>query len=113
MGEPDLAAALALSYRDQILEGQPVPATVEAWLAWRSPEGDSVLHLAIVRRDGDTAEALVRAGADINARGDMGSTPLHYARRFGMPGIADVLLTAGADSSLKDEFGEPALWNRQ
>src|SRR5262249_14917413 len=49
---------------------------------------------------------LIERGADVNARGDFGETPLHYAvRDDGAEAIAIVarLLQAGADVQAKDE----------
>ena len=45
----------------------------------RASDGDSPLHVMVWRRDTAGAEVLVAAGADINAVGDMGETPLHVA----------------------------------
>ncbi len=53
-------------------------------------------------------ELLIRAGLDINLQGDMGYTPLHYART---PEVVAVLLAAGASSSIENDFGRaPIGW---
>jgi|ERR1700740_3810682 len=41
--------------------------------------GDRPLHVASVRGNMDEIVALVAAGADVNAPGDLASTPLHQA----------------------------------
>ena len=51
------------------------------------------------------------AGADVNAKGEEGLTPLHYAAREGHKEITDLLLTNGADVNAKnDEGGTPLDW---
>ena len=45
----------------------------------RASDGDTPLHALAWRNDVEGAEVLVEAGADVNAVGDMGETPLHVA----------------------------------
>jgi ankyrin repeat protein len=45
----------------------------------------------------------------VNAAGDLGSTPLHYAASRGMADIARELLKSGADVDIRNEFGQTAL----
>ena len=71
---------------------------------------DIPLHLAA--RDGqvEIAQALITAGADVNAQNNSGYTPLHRATN-GNTEIAQALITAGADVNAKDEFGyTPLHW---
>ena len=60
--------------------------------------------------------AALEAGADVNARSALGSTPLHYSARFnedaeGLTAAVEALLAAGADVRAKDSGGhEPLHW---
>ncbi|MEM6553628.1 MAG: ankyrin repeat domain-containing protein [Planctomycetota bacterium] len=71
----------------------------------RSTEGDSALHVACWQKHIDIAAFLVNQGADINARGHQGQTPLHYAVYEGdteSSQLVEILLEAGADVHAKD-----------
>ena len=45
----------------------------------------------------------------MNARGDQGYTPLHYAARMNNTDVAELLLKQGADATLKDDRGRTPL----
>ena len=52
------------------------------------------------------AAALVKAGAQVNARDRNTRTPLHHAARFSKtPAVVKVLLDADADPAAKDKKG--------
>eukprot|EP00049_Salpingoeca_infusionum_P009654 m.164136 g.164136 ORF g.164136 m.164136 type:complete len:1092 (+) comp14397_c0_seq1:251-3526(+) len=86
-------------------------------------EGETALHLAIVKGHFDLVKLLVRTGVDINAVatghffdqdvGDkgiyFGSTPLHFAVCSHSLGVADYLLNHGADPTIQDRYGNTAL----
>jgi ankyrin repeat protein len=77
-------------------------------LTYRAPDGDTCLHIAAHQGNLRAVELLIKAGLDINLQGDMGYTPLHYART---PEIVSVLLASGASTSIKNEFGQsPIGW---
>ena len=49
-------------------------------------------------------------GADANARGEYGRTPLHLAAAWSeTPGVIEALLAGGADVNVRDESGETPL----
>jgi ankyrin repeat protein len=77
-------------------------------LGTRNELNNQPLHKACWAKYPDVVRLLLRYGADVNARGDLGETPLHYAVRDGCPGpeaheIARLLVDAGADIEAKDE----------
>ncbi|WP_211315749.1 ankyrin repeat domain-containing protein [Isoalcanivorax indicus] len=72
-------------------------------------DGDTPLHVMAVRGDSFACQALVDAGADVNAIGDMGQTPLHVAISRGYIEIVELLLRAGARTDIQSEFGETQL----
>jgi ankyrin repeat protein len=53
-------------------------------------------------------ELLIAAGADVNAAGDMGETPLHVALRQQDRQTVQAPLRAGARTDLRSEVGETA-----
>lgn len=66
---------------------------------------DQPIHIACLQKNDTLLRMLIAAGADVNARGDFGKTPLHYAVFEGddySMKIAKRLLEAGADPNLED-----------
>lgn len=61
------------------------------------------------RRDAKAVRLLINAGANINAIGEMGETPLHIAIRKGSVEIVEALLKASALTSIRSEFGQTAV----
>ena len=55
------------------------------------------------------SDFLLQAGADPNARNNVGQTPLHRACLFGRVDVVVVLLGNGADARLGDHRGRTAL----
>ncbi|POZ52027.1 ankyrin repeat domain-containing protein [Methylovulum psychrotolerans] len=60
-------------------------------------EGDNALHLAILRDEYEIAEELIELGINIDARGDLGRTPLHGAASTGKMQFVMLLVENGAD----------------
>jgi ankyrin repeat protein len=79
-------------------------------VTYRAPDGDTCLHIAAMRGDAHSTALLIKAGVDVNALGDMGSTPLHYADD---PKVVDLLLSAGAADNVINEFGQTPLEARR
>ncbi len=66
------------------------------------------LHAAVASRNAETVALLINRGADVNARQQVGYTPLMGAASGGREDLADMLLRHGADPSLVSEDGKTA-----
>lgn len=99
-GEGDSKAVRAL-----LAAGHPIGET--------SRDGETSLHVAGIRGDVSTVEALIAAGADVNARTPAGATmamtPLHWAIYHGHTEMVRRLLDAGADPAASNEHGKTPL----
>jgi ankyrin repeat protein len=71
--------------------------------------GLTPLEAAIVRDNGDCADALMEAGADVNARDTFGETALVWSALKGDVKRVQALLAAKADINFKDKFGRSIL----
>ncbi len=72
------------------------------------PDDDALIHFVARIGSLDELDLLVRSGARVNAPGDMGFTPLHYAAMRGHAKMAQKLLDLGANPSIKNEWGQTA-----
>lgn len=77
-------------------------------ISYRSPEGDTCLHIAALRGDYRATVLLIDGGVPVNSVGDMGNTPLHYAAIERHKEIFDLLVSRGADKEITNEFGKMA-----
>jgi len=59
----------------------------------------------------EDVELFIKAGIDVNAKGEYGRTALMWASRNGHTEIARLLIEKGADVNAKDEYGRTALGN--
>ncbi len=67
--------------------------------------GWTPLHRAAAHGSPDLVQALVQAGADLEARSKDGLTPLHRAAAFGSPDLVQALLDAGANPGARSKAG--------
>ena len=67
------------------------------------------LHWAAHYGRSTIAATLIAAGAEVNAKSNIGSTPLHEAAYAGHATIAAALIAAGAEVNAKDNDGETPL----
>lgn len=70
---------------------------------------DASLLASAEAGDRAAVEELLRTGADVNARGADGTTPLMWAAHRGDAEMVRDLLAAGADTSARNEYGVSAL----
>ena len=73
------------------------------------PDGATALHWAAHWDDLGTAILLMQAGADANARNELGVPPLWLAALNASPALAGALLDAGADPNASLPSGEAVL----
>ncbi len=67
--------------------------------------GNTPLNLACKRGSLEEVEALLAAGANIEAEGEMGDRPLHDAAMEGHVAVVERLLVAGASPNVEDDHG--------
>ena len=72
-------------------------------------DGATALHWAAYWNDVDTAESLMRAGANVSAANDLGVTPLWLASTHEDAALVTRLLSAGADPNAAHVSGESPL----
>ena len=74
-----------------------------------NPEADRALFDAVKRRGNiEAVKQAIAVGADVNAMGDEGETPLHLAALGGHKEVAELLIAKGADLNAKS-YGETPL----
>src|SRR5262245_33372549 len=71
-------------------------------------DGTPALHWVVRVDDLETAELLIRAGADVKYADRYGVTPLYLACTNGNARMIKLLLDAGADANTVDPTGETA-----
>jgi serine/threonine protein kinase len=75
----------------------------------RLPDGDTLLHRAVLWGSEEAARFLIDHGADPNAPDTSGRTPLHRAAEGGQLALVEYLLANGARIQAKDDEGETPL----
>lgn len=103
----DVLAALLLGA--SLLSGKPLG---QAWASIPAPHPASateVLNAAIRAGNVSEAEALIGRGADVNARDDVGNTPLFYAAWSGNSRLTELLIAAGAQVNAAQSSGRRAI----
>jgi hypothetical protein len=77
---------------------QPKPPTAKA--------PDISIREAVKTGNIEAVKQHLDAGADVNAKGKYGRTPLHYAASRGLKKIIKLLIARGADVNTKIEVGD-------
>ncbi len=72
----------------------------------KDPHGNTLLTIACQNGNKRVAKAVLRRGANINARNFKGNTPLHYCHHYGYGDSLGVyIISKGADVSAKNNIG--------
>lgn len=82
-----------------ILPGTEISSMLQAQIG-EACNGMSCVHLAVIGANGgsiDALEALLKAGANVDARDGAMATPLHWAARLGLGTAVEALLRKGAN----------------
>ena len=66
-------------------------------------------HLATQKGNGETAQMLLEAGADVLLKDEDGNTPFHLATRFNNPEIVKAIIQHGVDVNVLNGEGKTAL----
>jgi ankyrin repeat protein len=82
----------------------------DVWRVVLDGSGWPTLWCAAALGDRDAVGRELAAGADPNAAGDQGTTPLHVAAQNGHQDVVELLLDAGADANRADPHGNGPLW---
>ena len=69
----------------------------------------SALHCAVDGKYPDVAKVLIDAGADIEAKNNLGRSPLHLASENGELALVKILVRAGAEVCVADNEGDTCL----
>lgn len=108
--EPDLRLIDALKRQDDSQVRALLQQRIDIHAA--QPDGTTALHWAVYRDDRRAVEALIRAGARVNAATDAGITPLWLACQANVSAATvQQLLAAGANPNTASDAGEtPLMW---
>ena len=118
LGSGNVAAGSITEWREA-LAAADVPRVLALWRTpagqvERDDDGGTMLHRALhvySSRRSQVVQALLAAGAPVDARVADGATPLHWATRFGADDCVPLLLAAGADVHARDEDGRTPLFS--
>lgn len=71
--------------------------------------GQTALHLCAIGDNAQAGTALIRKGANVDARDSRGKTPLHEAAAAGAVGVIKLLLSSEAEIQHRDGVGKTPL----
>jgi len=66
---------------------------------------DISIHEAVIEGNIEAVKQHLDAGVDVNAKDNIGFTPLHYAAQSGRKEIVELLIAKGADVNAKNGIG--------
>ena len=106
-GASDLQLVDAVRYQRPAEAAELISQRVDVNVA--QPDGTTALQWAAYHDDLETAELLLRAGAEPDSANDYGMTPVMLAARNGSGAMLETLLEGGADSNLPLPTGQTPL----
>ena len=111
--EPEMAklqeSLLGLAKDDRGEDIRRLIATYKLSAQYGNSIGQTALHVAAIWNSLKAGDVLLDHGAKINARNDLnGATPLHMAAMRGRREFCALLLTRGADATLREDSGRLA-----
>ena len=93
-------------FKRLIAEGACSSEQLSKGVLARNFAGDTPIHCAVLYQQLAEVQALIRAGAPLEAVGEFGFTPLHCAAYRGYVEIVRILLSAGSNPRALSDFGE-------
>lgn len=84
------------------------PCNEDILLSAKNSANDTLLHVASALSRDDIVSYLLDRGMPINSKGDFGYTPLHYAAEAQSKSTYDLLIQKGADSEIRNIYGDRA-----
>lgn len=88
-------------------EGRPIPNDLKAKvLANRNGIGETMLHWYCIEGAPDVVEKIIDLGFDVNTTNEFRQTPLFECVLINRWDIVELLLSRGADTSIKDKNDE-------
>jgi len=79
-------------------------------LNYQDKDEKTLLFHAILEKNIDVVDILLKKGAKVNIKDKNGWTPLHYAVNEHLMEISKLLLNYGADVNSKDSYGNSVIW---
>src|SRR5262245_55470328 len=102
---PDEVVQIQNRYRHLVNYESDDPDFPISPLTYKDSNGEYLLNIDAQSGDLETIKLLLRAGVEVNQRGDMGCTALHYAKLKKNEEIADFLVRHGASTDIQNDFG--------
>ena len=81
---------------------EPLETDGEWFVQWYAQDPTD---LGIRTMTKESIDAIIRSGCDIDARDEMGRTPLHLACKMGTPDRIESILDASSDPEVRDNYG--------